>query len=174
MTRPALAFCALFAATMAFYAAIVLWSLPRISGAAGGLAPFDLRPAGYDLAQATAFLDALTPAARAQYLGAQHWLDTVYPPLLALTLGWAILWGFRDAPAVLRLGLLVPAVAGAGFDLLENARVAALLRADDVTAGMVARASFATVAKSVATALAMLAALAGLARRIRIARRRRA
>ena len=45
-----------FAAAMAIYIAMILWSLPVITEAAGGLAPFDMRPFGYTLADAQAFL----------------------------------------------------------------------------------------------------------------------
>ena len=41
------AFWTLFAATVIVYAVMMMWSLPIIATQAGGLTPFDLRPAGY-------------------------------------------------------------------------------------------------------------------------------
>lgn len=61
-------------------------TLPKISAAAEGLLPFDLRATGYSEAEAQAFLTALSPEGRALYQGTQHRLDTLYPPLLALVL----------------------------------------------------------------------------------------
>jgi len=158
-------FWVLFAATLVLYGVIVLWSLPQISKAASGLPPFDLRPLGYSLDEATAFLAALSGEARDFYLGPQHWLDLFYPALLGATLIWSILWAFREFPLVLRGVLIMPAVAGAVFDWVENAQVAVLLRAEIVAEAAVSAASFATVAKSMATTLAMVILLAGLARR---------
>jgi hypothetical protein len=142
---------------------MLLWSLPHLRALSGGLAPFDLRPGGYDLAAAQALLAALGAAGRSYYLNVQQSLDSAYPALYAVVMVWAFRalapgwWGRL-------LGLL--ALAGAGFDYLENARVAALLRADPgaVTAPMVAAASQATLAKSVAVTAALLVLIALLAR----------
>ncbi|RYE85016.1 MAG: hypothetical protein EOP19_10320 [Hyphomicrobiales bacterium] len=76
--------------TLAVYLAMVLWSLPVVSAGAGGLAPFDMRPGGYDYAAAVAFLDAITPAAAAFYRDVQQRFDLVYPALAALTLFFAL------------------------------------------------------------------------------------
>lgn len=161
----------LLGATLLVYGAIVLWSLPQISSAAGGLTPFGLRPAGYNLVEAKAFLTALGTEGRAFYLGPQHGLDTAYPALLAATLIWATLWGFGDLPGAARVLLVLPALAGTGFDYHENVRVAGLLREEAPTAAMVGAASFATVAKSVATTVAMIIVLVGLGLRLRSYRR---
>lgn len=168
------AFWLLLAATLAVYAAMVFWSLPRIATAAGGLLPFDLRPGGYSTEAALVFLDALDTEGRAFYLGPQHALDRVYPGLLALTLGWATLWAFRQTPVWLRGALVLPAVAGAIFDWIENARVAALLQAETVTGEAVRAASLATVAKSVAVTAAIATLLTGLGWRAWLRRRGRA
>lgn len=45
-----------FSAAMAIYITMIWWSLPLIAEAAGGLAPFDMRPLGYTLKDARAFL----------------------------------------------------------------------------------------------------------------------
>jgi hypothetical protein len=155
---------AIFFGTLAVYLAMILWTLPAIQADAGGLRAFDLRPGGYDLIEAQAFLSALGAEGRALYLGAQHWLDLVYPALLAMFLGLLIWRLGADAPRwVLWIGAAL-CVAGAGFDYLENARVAAMLVSpvDQIDAGQVAAASFATVWKSRLTTLAVVLLL-GLA-----------
>jgi hypothetical protein len=161
MTRGRAAYIGLFALCLAVYLAIVLWSLPFIAGAAGGLTPFDLRPTGYGFADAKAFLTALSPEGLARYAGAQRLLDLLYPPLLALVLAIP-LWLFSARlPGAVRLALVALTVLGMLFDLLENYRVAGMLAAgpDRVTADMVAAASRATVIKSAATGAAMVVLL---------------
>jgi hypothetical protein len=153
-------FWALFAATLALYLVIVLWSLPLITDEAGGLAPFDMRPMGYNLEEARAFVTALSDRGREFYLGTQHLLDWLYPALLGATfaLGFSLL--FRGA---LLLALIVLSVWVVGFDWLENLTVADLLRTDPTAldVGQVAGAARWSVLKSVATTLAWIALLAG-------------
>ena len=147
------------------YAVMVFWSLPALQHAAGGAVPFDLRPTGYSAAQAQAFLRALPQADKTFYLDVQQRLDSVYPALLAVTLG---LGAYLLSPAswgLWRLTGAVFAVPGAIFDYIENARVAALLAADPETLDLhlVAAASHATVLKSMFTTVAMMAVLALIA-----------
>lgn len=153
-------FWVLFALALALYLVIVLWSLPRIAAEAGGLAPFDMRPAGYGPDEARSFLAALSDTGRARYLGIQHSLDLAYPALLAMTLalGFGILF---HGP--LRWALWALALAVVGFDWLENHAVAGLLRADPalLDAATVAGAARWTLLKSVATTLAGLVLLGG-------------
>jgi len=152
-----IAFWLLFAATLAVYAAMLAWTLPEITAAAGGLAPFDLRPSGYSFGEAKAFLAALSPEGKTLYLGAQHTLDAAYPGLLAATLYFAIAalapagWGrWRWAAALV-------AVPGALFDYLENGAVTVMLNAgaDGLTPDVVATADRWSVYKSWATTFAM-------------------
>lgn len=153
-------FWALFVLTGAVYLGLVLWSLPRIMAAAGGAMPFDLRPAGYDLAEAQAFLMALSDAGRRFYLDTQHILDTAYPPLLAVTvaLGAHLLFSRAVARTV-----AVIAVVGMAADLYENHLVAQLLQGDAAQPdpALVARASLATLVKSGATTIGLTALLIG-------------
>ena len=95
MTRNGI-FWLVFAAMLGNYLAMILWSIPRISAEAGGLAIFDMRPAGYSFEEAKTFLAALSPDGARFYVQVQHRLDSAYPALLAVTLGWAII---RLAPA---------------------------------------------------------------------------
>lgn len=121
--------------------AILLWTGPMIE--AGGLEPFDTRTRGYSHADAVAFLSALTETGRAAYLGPQRIADTVFPIGFASALALGIFLGVRvwtrAGAAVLAL---VPLVYLA-FDMLENAAVAAMLRAGatGVTPAQVAQAS---------------------------------
>jgi hypothetical protein len=151
------------ATVLAIYLAMLLWTIPALTSGAGGLLPFDMRPRGYSLSEALAYLRALTPEARALYLGPQHWLDTVFPGLLAL---WLLMAYRRLLTPAGRWVLGTVAVAGAVFDYLENAAVGGLLRIapEDVTAQMVAAASRWTQLKSAAVSLAMLALVFGVAR----------
>lgn len=156
-----LAFWLLLAATLAVYLAMIAWTLPRIAAAAGGLAAFDLRPAGYSFEEARAFLVALPPADVAFYLAVQHRLDLVYPALLAVMLFWAIHALSPEAWGIWRWPLALLAVPGSLFDYLENASVAQMLKSgpDALTTAMVGRASTFTVLKSLFDTLAMTVAL---------------
>jgi len=160
-----IAFWALVVLTLAIYFAIVAWTLPTISQSASGLRPFDLRPTGYSAAEARDFLAALSDAGRAIYLGPQAWLDGVYPALLALVL----ILSFQSLiPArwrALRIVLQTIALAGSGFDYLENARIKAMLvvAPDQLGDAQIAAASFATVMKSALGTLAFCAIIALLA-----------
>src|SRR5690606_15213956 len=105
------------------------WTLPTLSAAAGGLAPFDMRPGGYGFAEAAAFLGALSPDGRHFYETVQHRLDIAYPGLLALTLFLAIAAAAPRPLGLWRYALAAPAFGVAVFDWLENAAVAGMLRA---------------------------------------------
>jgi hypothetical protein len=148
------AYWGLVAATLAIYLTMVLWSLRRISLSAGGQTAFDLRPSGYDFEAAQGFLAALDPAATAFYLDVQQTLDTAYPAMLAAVLAIAIFHLYPGPRAATRFLLLVPPIAGAVFDYLENAAVARMLTVE-ITPEIVAAASRWTVLKSAFTSLAM-------------------
>lgn len=156
-----LAFWFLAGATIVVYLFMALLTLPYIQGQAAGLAPFDLRPFGYSLDEAKAFLAALSPEGRAYYLGPQHWLDLVFPALAAATLYCALVVLLR--PYLGGNGRFVAALAvlPAIFDWLENRAVAAMLNAgaEGVTHEMVAAASRWTVLKSAAHAIILTATL---------------
>lgn len=154
-----LTYLALAAVVLALWALLVTVTGPAITKAAGGLAPFDLRITGYDLAQAQAFLSRISGPGRDLYLEAQLRLDTFFPVVLGLFLTWSFVVLY---PRLLATLLAVIAMAGAGADLVENARIATMLRADEVTAPMVAAASQATVTKWALDGLALTAFALGL------------
>ncbi len=153
------AFWLIFLVMAAVYATMALWTLPTISAAAGGLAPFDMRPLGYSFEEARAFLAALTEEGRHLYLDVQHRLDLVYPLLLAATLVLGCLLLTASTP--LRALVIAAALSGMVFDYLENAAVADMLTAghQQLTAALVAEASRWTLLKSLATTVAMLLVL---------------
>ncbi len=144
-----LAFWVLLGATLVVYSFLIFIFGPRLADAAGGLPVFDLRIGGYTFEEAKAFLMALTSEGREIYLGPVRIIDTIFPGLLAATLYCALVvllrpWLGNNARYVALLPI-VPAV----LDWLENAAVAALLRAgaDGITPEMVATASRWTVLK---------------------------
>lgn len=136
-------------ATVLFYGLLVGWFGPMVD--AGGLPPFDLRPLGYDLADAQAFLATLTPAGKAAYLGPVRIVDSVFPVLMMLTF----------VLAVRRMGwaAMIPAVLYGGLDLAENRAVAGILTSGIAEPEAVHAASLLTQAKFAAFALAALLAL---------------
>ncbi len=142
-------------ATLACYLLLMVWLAPLLLAQSAGGIPFDLRPMGYDLAAAQAYLATLTPVGAALYLGPIRLMDTVCPILLTLTLclplrGRSELW-------------FLPALAFGLFDLAENVAVARLLQAGtDVQAQAVALASAFTQAKFAAGLVAIVPALFGL------------
>ena len=158
---------ALFAATLAIYLVMVLWSLPRIAEGAGGLIPFDLRPGGYSVDETRMFLGAIDAETTAFYLTTQHRLDLLYPALLAASLAAGLIWSWSGWPRWLVGGFILLGVLGAATDYTENVRVAVMLRAgpEALTPKMVAAASTASLTKASLTTLATLALIVGLLQR---------
>src|SRR5947209_14804572 len=143
-------------ASIALWAFMVFWTLAYLRRISGGLEPFDLRPFGYDLAEARALLFALSEFGRDYYLNIQLQLDTAYPFTYALSrvllLWWLTIPG-RIAdfaiPVSARLALAALPLATAACDYVENNAIAAMLAAGpQVDAETVAWASFWTQAKS--------------------------
>lgn len=158
-------FWVLFALSLIIYLAMVAWTLPEISEAAGGLPVFDLRPGGYSAEEGRTFLAALNDEGRALYLGPQALLDVAYPALLAavLTLGAYLM--LRPGGRRLRWATAAAAVAGAGCDYLENVLVRGMLQADPagVPDSALRAASAGTILKSAFSTLAFILFLVSLA-----------
>lgn len=142
LTRRA-AWCALAGLTAVLYGALAWLWLTALLPEAGGLMPFDARLTGYTPAEARAFLGALTAEGRGAYLGPVRGLDTVFPIALAALLAWPLLARTRGAWRALALLPLAYLAA----DLVENARVAALLLAEAPSPAAIGAASRATVTK---------------------------
>lgn len=155
-----LIFWLMFAVMLGVYMTMVLWSVPKIVADAGGLLAFDMRPFGYSFDEASAFLAALSGEGHAFYLNVQQMLDSAYPALFAVVMVMAFNALFSGWPRWVASAL---ALAGAGFDYMENAAVAVMLRAGDgLNEAMVATASQWTMLKSGAVTLALLMLIAGL------------
>ena len=155
-----LIFWLMFAVMLGVYMTMAFWSIPKIVADAGGLLAFDLRPLGYSFDEASAFITALSDEGRVFYLNVQQMLDSAYPALFAVVMVMAFSYLFAGWVRWVAMAL---ALAGAGFDYMENGAVAVMLRADDgLDAAMVAAASQWTVLKSGAVTLALLMLIAGL------------
>ena len=136
---------------------MLAWSLPAVSAAAGGLAPFDMRLGGYSFPDAQRFLAALDGEGLWLYQNVQHLLDLFYPPLASLTLFCA-----TGALLPARLGgwrwvIAAVALPTWAVDYLENAIVGEMLRlgAAAITPALVEQASSWTVLKSQLTTISM-------------------
>lgn len=134
---------------------LLLVLAPQLAAQSAGGTVFDLRPLGYSLAEAQAYLAVLTPQGAQMYLGAFRLADTLVPLLLTPTLclplrGRGQLW-------------FLPALVYGLLDLWENLAIARLIHlGPDVDAQAVALASSLTQAKFAALAVALLLALHGL------------
>ena len=150
-------------AAAAIYIFMITVTLPHLSEMAGGLTMFDVS-AGYDFGTARAILKALGEDGRRYYAETQHVFDSVYPPLLALTV---IYWMWRFAPRWRAIGLplsrpvlfsmMAIAALSAVFDLTENVLVGQMLDAgpDGITANLVGLASGFTLAKTIAVSVSL-------------------
>lgn len=156
--RRHLAFWFVVAVTLAVYGVMMAWSIPVLTEDAGGLTVFDLRPGGYSYDEARAFLRALSPEGVDFYETVQHKLDTAYPALLALTLGWSMLRLSPSSWGPFRYLLAATALPGMIFDYWENRDVSAMLASgpDGITPQMVSAASWHSQAKAASSTVAML------------------
>lgn len=125
----------------------------------GDLPPFDLHL--YSFEQAQVYLAGLTPAAKAIYLGPLHLADALLMLCLAATLVLPV-WRW-DWPWFL------PAMFYVGFDLLENDKVARLLRGGLCVAADVENVALVTSLKFAALTVAAALALWSLWRMRRVA-----
>jgi len=150
--------------SIAIWAVMVFWTLAYLRRISGGLDPFDLRPFGYTVEEARAFLTALSQIGRDYYADVQLQLDTIYPAVYALSRALLLLWltipgrtADKPLPRPARGVLMALPIAAAVFDYLENEGIAAMLIAGPrVDAELVARTSFWTQAKSLMTFLTEL------------------
>tara|TARA_R110000751_G_scaffold95381_5_gene186405 strand:- start:2890 stop:3450 length:561 start_codon:yes stop_codon:yes gene_type:complete len=143
-------------AATAVYCAMLFGSLARLESISG-LVPFDMRPMGYGPDDARALLLSLGDAGRVYYGRTQLLLDTFYPVLMALTLVNLYRRVGRGVAAdgAVRIGVTLSWMA-AVFDYSENALIAAMLvHWDALPDSLVQAASAATIAKSLATSVAV-------------------
>jgi hypothetical protein len=146
--------------SIALWAFMIFGTLAHLRQLAGGLDPFDTRPFGYGISQARAFLDALGADGRDFYVNVQLRLDAIYPATYAVSRGMVLWWltasgRLRDTPVpiLLRVALLIPTAATAGFDYAENIQIGRMLAAGPtVDASVIETASRMTVCKSFSAA----------------------
>ncbi len=155
-----------FTGATAIYLVMVFWTMPTISAAAGGLAPFDMRPFGYSPQEARGFLSALSTEGRDFYISVQQRLDLVYPALLGIML----IVGFQNLfqrPWSMVFSFVALIMVSA--DYLENYMVATMLHVgvEGVEDSIVTIASFWTRCKSAAATVAFVGLLAGAVMQVR-------
>lgn len=155
-----------FAATLAAWLCMNLWSLPRIEEMADGLRLLDMRFTGYSFEDVRDFVAAIGAEGVALYLGPQMWLDMIFPPLLGAVLFMTNRWLFPGLP-----GLIIGAVSLTYVvtDILENLAITAVLRAgaDGVTQEMAATAHRWTTTKWSLAIVGLVLLFVGIALRLR-------
>ncbi|MCC2112930.1 MAG: hypothetical protein KDJ16_12920 [Hyphomicrobiales bacterium] len=147
--------------TLAFWAVILLGTMPHLRATAGGLEPFDLRFFGYSTDDARQFLAALGTEGRSFYRTIELILDSIFPMVYASTLaliGVLLVSGrfaCRRLPAALcRATPVVLAFIAMVLDYRENHLISKMLDRGPEAVGdqLVAAASLMTVAKWIAIA----------------------
>ncbi|MGH1368370.1 MAG: hypothetical protein ACRBCL_07105 [Maritimibacter sp.] len=135
------AFWAFVALACVGFCLVFFWAGPMVK--ADGVVIFDMRTAGYSLAEAQAILAQLSDDARAAYLGPERLADTIFPIGICGTLALGIILGARVWSLPLALGLALVPLGYFIFDMLENAGVARMLLAgpEGIEAEGVARVS---------------------------------
>lgn len=152
---------AILTASIALWAAMVFGTLAHLRQMAGGIDPFDVRPLGYGTAQARALLDALGEPGREFYANVQLRIDAIYPATYALSRALLLWWvtapgrlRVAPIPTTLRLLLLCPSFAAAGFDYAENALIARMLAVGPtIDSAVIESASQMTLVKSLISSL---------------------
>jgi hypothetical protein len=124
----------LLVASGLLWAALFFGPLSQLKQMAGGLSPFDIRWTGYSYDEARTLLAALCKRGRAYYLSPELIVDSIYPPLYATSAALAIWWltmpgRVRRDPLRLsvRCTLIAIPITTAGFDLIENGCIVAML-----------------------------------------------
>jgi hypothetical protein len=143
------------------WAMIFFGPLAHLSRLAGGLKPFDIRPMGYSYDEARAFLDAIGEQGRAYYLNPELVIDTIYPPLYAISRGLALWWltipgrvRNRPLPLSVRYALIAVPITMASLDVIENGCIATMIWTwPNLAPGLVTVSSLATQVKILLGAL---------------------
>ena len=161
-------FWVILAAMLTAWLAMNLWTAPRIEEMAGGLRLLDMRFTGYSYEEVQEFVSALGEEGAALHLGAQYWLDMVFPPLLGAVIFLFFRWLFPGFPGLV---IGISSLAYVAADILENLAVAAILRAgvNGLTPQMAATANQFTTAKWGLALIGVAMLVIGIA--LRLARR---
>jgi len=159
-------FWVILAAMLAAWLGMNLWTAPRIEELSGGLRLLDMRLTGYSRAEAQDFIAAIGDEGVSLYLGAQLWLDMIFPPLLGAVLFLCYRRLFPGLP-----GLIIGTVSLTYVvaDYLENMALAAMLRAgaDGLTPEMAATANQWTTTKWGLALVGLATLVIGIALRLR-------
>ena len=159
MSRYARSFAALSVITLGVYAVLVTLGLRNLVVGDPPMQPFDLRLLGYSYFEATFYLEHLSEDAIALYAGPLRALDTVFPALMGLWLGWA-LWGLtRNVHAWSRVILMVVPGGYVIMDLAENALISEMLHHG---AGAISEGGFQSMPGMVAPGVALLGCSVGM------------
>lgn len=159
MTPGRLLFVGFLTVAVGSLVALRLWTIPTLRTATGGLDVFDVLISGYSLDYVMLYSDVLDDTARAFYLGPHRLLDTLFAASLTGTISVAAFLLAGRWSTVLGLALGLTPLFYFGFDMLENAQIAAILDHRTVTAGQAETASGFTVAKAQALRFAITAVL---------------
>ncbi|MEO5615725.1 MAG: hypothetical protein ABIR04_12515 [Cypionkella sp.] len=143
---------------MATVIAYGVWRYYAVQVYVGDLPPFDLH--FYSFREAQTYLAGLTPSAKAIYLGPLHLADSLLMFCLAATLVLPI-WRW-DWP------WLLPAMLYVLLDLVENGKVAGLLRGGLCMTADVENVALVTSFKFTALVIAAILAVWGLWRMRRV------
>ncbi len=156
----------ILAAALAAWLGMNLWTVPRIEETAGGLRLLDMRFTGYSYGEVQEFVAAIGDEGAALYLGAQYWLDMVFPPLLGAVIFLFFRWLFPGLPGLV-IGVISLTYVAA--DILENLAVAAILRAgvNGLTPEMAAAANQWTTIKWGLALIGLVMLIIGIALRLR-------
>ena len=139
------------ALTILMLAVMDIYSLPMIAKAAGGIPAFDLQTFGYSYETATQFLNNLSQSGRNLFLHFQLPLDFAFAfvyTFLFLTLF------IRLHPVGSKL-CFIPLILFV-LDIIENSLSVVLLKADNISTGLVKLASTVTFSKNLFTWLCSL------------------
>ena len=155
----------LFGITQLIYGAMLLFTLPMIKQYAGGMAPLDLMPLGYDATYVTTLFKALGEPGRSAYLFWQLPIDMVYPLFFAVSYALLMAYLLRKMDRLQGSWFylcLLPLVSGM-FDYLENIGISMLLRSfPNISDSLVALTSGFTLLKSITTTIYFLCLVACL------------
>lgn len=111
---------ALLALTLALFMCLSVIQVIVFGAPFGETAALDTRIAGYNVDDARAFLSAIGPKGHIAFFGYFRWVDTIFPPLLALSL--VVLFRqirVRRSGVIIGLFALLP-LAYLFADLVEN------------------------------------------------------
>ena len=155
-------FWVLFAAMLAVWLAMNLWTAPKIEELSGGLRLLDMRLTGYSFSEAQGFVAAIGEEGVELYLGPQLWLDMAFPPLLGAVLFLCYRWLF---PGWWGLVVGTLSLTFVVVDVLENLAIAAMLRAGAgaLTQEMAAAANLWTTTKWSLALVGLVTLMIGIA-----------